>query len=132
MTKYLRCKNLLDEINAKEQLLFSNNKKVFEIRNDIPKIGIQREKSPVQERKRRKFIFEETDSKEIIDPEDIKFSDTIRSKAVAETLNSIAQSVITQVEKNFVRRNTLEEVVKNTKGIQEEPSDLDLSLYSED
>lgn len=131
MTKYLRCKNLLEEINAKEQLLFSKNKKMFEIRNDIPKIGIEREESPVRERKKRKFIFDESDSKEIIDPNHINLSDTIRSKAVAETLNSIAQSVITQVEKNFVRRNTLDEVVRNTKGIMEEPSDLDFSVYSD-
>jgi len=45
-TKYLRCKNLLEEINAKEKMHFSKCKKHFHLRNDVPKLRLKRERSP--------------------------------------------------------------------------------------
>lgn len=45
-TKYLRCKNLLEEINAKEKMHFKKCKKHFHLRNDVPKLRLKRERSP--------------------------------------------------------------------------------------
>ena len=45
-TKYKRCKNLLEEVNAKEKMHFEKNKKHFHLRNDVPRLKIQREMSP--------------------------------------------------------------------------------------
>ena len=45
-TKYLRCKNLLEEINAKEKMHFSKCKKHFHLRNDVPRLRLKRERSP--------------------------------------------------------------------------------------
>jgi len=45
-TKYLRCKNLCEEINAKEKMHFQKCKKHFHLRNDVPKLRLKREKSP--------------------------------------------------------------------------------------
>ena len=42
-TKYTRCKNLLEEVNAKEKLQFEKCKKHFHIRNDIPKLRLKKE-----------------------------------------------------------------------------------------
>lgn len=42
-TKYLRCKNLLEEVNAKEKLQFNKSKKHFHLRNDIPKLRLKKE-----------------------------------------------------------------------------------------
>ena len=45
-TKYLRCKNLLEEVNAKEKMHFDKSKKHFHMRNDVPKLRLKRERSP--------------------------------------------------------------------------------------
>ena len=45
-TKYLRCKNLLEEVNAKEKMHFEKSKKHFHLRNDVPKLRLKRERSP--------------------------------------------------------------------------------------
>lgn len=45
-TKYLRCKNLLEEINAKEKMHFKKCKKHFHLRNDVPRLRLKRELSP--------------------------------------------------------------------------------------
>lgn len=45
-TKYLRCKNLLEEINAKEKMHFNKCKKHFHLRNDVPRLKLKRELSP--------------------------------------------------------------------------------------
>lgn len=45
-TKYLRCKNLLGEINAKEKMKFEKSKKHFHLRNDVPRLRLKRELSP--------------------------------------------------------------------------------------
>jgi hypothetical protein len=45
-TKYLRCKNLLEEVNAKEKMHFEKSKKHFHLRNDVPKLRLKREMSP--------------------------------------------------------------------------------------
>lgn len=45
-TKYLRCKNLLEEINAKEKMKFEKSKKHFHLRNDVPRLRLKRELSP--------------------------------------------------------------------------------------
>lgn len=45
-TKYLRCKNLLEEINAKEKMHFQKCKKHFHIRNDVPRLRLKRTMSP--------------------------------------------------------------------------------------
>ena len=45
-TKYLRCKHLLEEVNAKEKMHFDKSKKHFHLRNDVPRLKLKRERSP--------------------------------------------------------------------------------------
>ena len=45
-TKYLRCKNLLSQVNAREKIQFAKSKKHFHMRNDVPKLRLKRELSP--------------------------------------------------------------------------------------
>jgi hypothetical protein len=43
-TKYMRCKNLLEEVNAREKMQFQKSKNHFNLRNDIPKLRLKKER----------------------------------------------------------------------------------------
>ena len=121
MTKYQRCKNLLAEINAKEEYHFKTQKRNFKMKNDIPKVNFKREvvNNSLWRQKSRK---ESVDSDELVSAEDIRLDETIRDKATAQTLMSIAQSVISKQKELLRRRTTIYDGMM--KGIQEGNEDL--------
>lgn len=40
-TKYIRCKNLMEQVNAKEKTKFNKDKEYFHIRSDVPRLKIR-------------------------------------------------------------------------------------------
>lgn len=121
MTKYQRCKNLLAEINAKEDFHFKQQKRNFKMRDEIPKVNFRREvvnNSMVRKKSRRVSIG----SDEVVSAEDIRLDETIRDKATAQTLMSIAQSVMSKKRQLLRRKTTIYEGMM--RGIQEGNEDI--------
>jgi prefoldin subunit 5 len=119
MTKYQRCKNLLEEINSKEKYYFKTQKRNFKMRNDIPKVNFRRD---VPIRSLRYIKPYSIKSDELVDADDIKLDETIRDRATGQTLMSVAQSVISKQKELLRRRTTIYDGLM--KGIEESNEDL--------
>lgn len=120
ITKYRRCKLLVEEINAKEKAKFSKSRQNFELRNDVPRLRMKVEKvkalpPPI------KFAPQGSLSDIEVNPNNINLSDTIRDRATTKTILSLVQSILTDHEatkferrmtRGFTRRNTLTSMVE--------------------
>ena len=120
LTKYTRCKRLVEEINAKEKMDFTKRKRDFEMRGDVPKLKMKVERVEPKPAPRKFALFGCLSDVEVL-PNDINLTETIRDRATTKTIMSLVQSILTEQEglkferritRAFTRQNTLTSMVE--------------------
>ena len=120
LTKYTRCKRLVEEINAKEKTDFTKHKRDFKMRGDVPKLRMKVERVEPKPAPRKFALFGSLSDIEIL-PNDINLTETIRDRATSKTIMSLVQTILTEQEglkferrmtRAFTRQNTLTSMVE--------------------